>query len=102
MLISYLQLEPNKPALSYQFEPNKPALSSQFERNEATQVTDHGRRMSAVNEKIATMKQPVKKAKSFKSLIQFAICISIICLMFPYNLICLIASYKLSKMVSCT
>lgn len=71
-----------------QFKPNKAS---------ADDVTRH--EMSRMNEKVAAMKQPEERAKNYLALSQFTIILSIVCFFWPYNFVCLVGVYILSKMV---
>lgn len=55
--------------------------------------------MSRMNEKVAAMKQPEERARDYLALSQFTIILSVVCAFFPYNFLCLIAVFMLSKMV---
>ena len=55
--------------------------------------------MSKMNEKVAAMKHPEERSRDYLGLSQFTIILSIVCAFWPYNFLCLIGVFMLSKMV---
>lgn len=71
----------------------------QFKPNKASADDVNRHVMSRMNEKVAAMKQPEERARDYLALSQFTIILSVVCAFFPYNFLCLIAVFMLSKMV---